>query len=76
MGNYGFPGIKPATGFKDYAREHEVESAHYYCAYPDATTTDVLSALELARAAEAFAPGEGDWLAAFERFLTDNQELL
>lgn len=80
-GNYGFPGTQPATHFKDYARAHEVEASHYWSAYPEATTTEVLSALEVAAAARRFDAGNREldgaaWRTAFDRFLGENQESL
>jgi hypothetical protein len=80
-GSYRFPGIQPATGFKRWAREHEVEAAHYYCAYPDATITEIVSALDLVEKANAFEAetrtlDDEAWRAAFETFLTRNQDQL
>jgi hypothetical protein len=46
--SYGFPWALPPSPFKDYIRAHEYEAGHYYSAYPDATATTVLSALDLA----------------------------
>ena len=45
--SYGFPTPLPTGRFKDYIRRHEIVASHFYSAYPDATTTMVLSALEL-----------------------------
>ncbi len=46
--SYGFPGALPPSPFKDYIKRNEYEAGHYYSAYPEATATTVLSALELA----------------------------
>ncbi|MDP2711508.1 MAG: hypothetical protein Q8O56_09840 [Solirubrobacteraceae bacterium] len=79
--SFGFPKPLPTAPFKTYIQRNETEASHYYCAYPEATTTMVLRALELdgrlaplrGRAAqmdpEAFA-------AAYERLLTDVQGCL
>ena len=47
QGSYGFPGPVPSTPFKEYIRANEYEAAHYYSAYPDASVTMILAALEL-----------------------------
>lgn len=46
--SYGFPWALPPSPFKAYIRAHDYEAGHYYSAYPDATATTVLSALEFA----------------------------
>jgi hypothetical protein len=45
--SYGFPNALPPSPFKDYIRRNEYQAGHYYSAYPEATATTVLSALEL-----------------------------
>ena len=45
--SYGFPGPKPSTPFKGYIHANEYVAQHYYSAYPTATTTMIVSALEL-----------------------------
>jgi hypothetical protein len=52
--SYGFPQPLPTGPFKDYIRANEIVASHFYGAYPEATTTLVLSALELAPKLEAF----------------------
>ena len=47
QGSYGFPGPVPSTPFKEYIRANEYEAAHYYSAYPEASVTMILRALEL-----------------------------
>jgi hypothetical protein len=44
---YNFPGPVPATPFKDFIRRHDYEADHFFSAYPEATATDVATALEL-----------------------------
>ena len=48
--SYGFPQPLPTGPFKEYIKENELEASHFYSAYPQATTTMVLAALELAPA--------------------------
>ena len=45
--SHGFPTPLPTGRFKNYIKRHEIVASHFYSAYPDATTTIVLSALEL-----------------------------
>ncbi|RKS75432.1 hypothetical protein CLV35_1898 [Motilibacter peucedani] len=45
--SYGFPGSLPTVPFKKYIRDNEIEASHYYSAYPDATASMVLAALQL-----------------------------
>jgi hypothetical protein len=47
--SYGFPGPLPAEPFKRYIAANEFPAGHYYCAYPDASVTMILAALELRR---------------------------
>ena len=39
--SYGFPTPLPTGRFKDYIKRNEIEASHFYCAYPEATTTIV-----------------------------------
>ena len=52
--SYGFPQPLPTGPFKKYIQRHELVASHFYSAYPDATTTIVLSALEVDKALAAF----------------------
>jgi hypothetical protein len=47
--HYAWPGPVPAAGFKRIIARHEYPASHYYSAYPEATATMVLSALEVRR---------------------------
>lgn len=75
----GFPGPSPAERLKDYVRRTELPSEHYYSAYPDASTTLVLSALELRARFDRFVrnlpegAGSEDFRQAWHAFLTDVQ---
>jgi hypothetical protein len=79
--SWGWPGARPAGPFKAYIRRNEVPAEHFYAAYPEATVTEVLKALELRARYDAFAarartltPAEFD--AAWARFLTESQGCL
>jgi len=79
--SYGFPNPLPTGRFKDYIRRHEIVASHFYSAYPDATTTIVLSSLELdAKLRDFRARTQGMDPEAFARawqaFLTDAQRCL
>jgi hypothetical protein len=45
--SYGYPRPLPTDPFKTYIQSHELPASHFYSAYPEATTTIVLSALRL-----------------------------
>jgi hypothetical protein len=73
-----FPHPPPAEPLKAWIARNSMEGGTYYCAYPQASTRMVRSALEvrerlsaLARDAERLGPEE--FKAAYERFLVDNQ---
>jgi hypothetical protein len=76
--SYGFPQPLPTGPFKEYIKENELEASHFYSAYPEATTTMVLAALDLAPALEAFKrQNEGksaaDFAEAWREFLAEVQ---
>jgi hypothetical protein len=48
-GAIGVPDPSRVGAFQRYARDHNFEPSWYYCAYPDATTKTIRSALELSR---------------------------
>jgi hypothetical protein len=50
--SYGFPGPIPVEPFKDYIRVNEYVANHYYNAYPQATTTEIISAVNVAAAVD------------------------
>ncbi|MDQ3739695.1 MAG: hypothetical protein M3320_00830 [Actinomycetota bacterium] len=79
--SYGFPKPLPTGPFKQYIRRNEIEASHFYSAYPDATTTMVLAALELQTKLAPLreqAAGMDDeaFAAAWQRFVTDVQGCL
>jgi hypothetical protein len=70
-GGHGFPGPEPATTFKEYIHRQEFPAAHFYSAYPDATTTRVRSALQAAERFDAFVAAAHDDPFEFERAWAD-----
>ena len=79
--SYGFPGAVPAGPFKDYIHANELNAAHYYSAYPEATATMVLAALQLQPRLEQLK-WQATWMtptefaAAWRAFLTETQPWL
>jgi hypothetical protein len=79
--SYGFPKPLPSGPFKKYIQRHELVASHFYSAYPEATTTIVLSALDLDRELRAFRertrgmPADA-FARAWRDFLTEVQETL
>jgi hypothetical protein len=76
--SYGFPQPLPAGPFKEYIKENELVASHFYSAYPQATTTMVLAALELAPEFEALKRQNADkpavdFAEAWREFLTKVQ---
>jgi hypothetical protein len=79
--SYGFTDPLPTEPFKAYIRRNELEASHFWSAYPEATTTMVLAALELdekvgalrRRARQLDADGFAN---AWRAFLTDAQRCL
>jgi len=79
--SFGFPGALPAGPFKRYIHENEIVASHYYSAYPEATATIVLAALELAPQVAALREQAADaspeeFALAWRRFITDLQPCL
>jgi hypothetical protein len=50
--SYGFPGPIPVAPFKAYIRRNEYVANHYWSAYPEATTTEIIAAGRVAGAVE------------------------
>ncbi len=76
-----FPGPMPASPFQAFFKVHEVDTSHYYCAYPEATVTTVRAALELEQRLTMFAHRaanlpEERFDAAWGAFLEDAQSYL
>jgi len=77
----GFPGPLPVRTFEDYIQKNSVTASYYWSAYPDATTTEVLSALTLHQRFAAFRQqvefmSAAEFKAAYEQFLTEIQHHL
>jgi len=79
--SYGFPKPLPTAQFKQYINANETEAAHYYSAYPEATSTMVQRSLKLddklaplKRKAEQMSPEE--FAKEYRRFLTEVQDCL
>ena len=73
-----FPGPLPAAPFQQFFSDHEVDTSHYYCAYPEATVTIVRSALALEQRLDMFAHRaalirEEQFGDAWDAFLEDAQ---
>jgi hypothetical protein len=45
--SFGFPGPQPVGPFKAYIHANDLPIAHYYAAYPEATTKAILAALRV-----------------------------
>jgi hypothetical protein len=79
--SYGFPKALPPSPFKQYIHRNEYTASHYYSAYPTATATTVLSALELApkvQALRARAPSMSaeEFSTAWRRLINEEQSCL
>lgn len=79
--SYGFPNALPSGPFKQYIRNNEFVANHYYSAYPGATATTVLSALEIAPkvvalADQAHSMSAEQFHAAWQALLRDGQSCL
>lgn len=79
--SYGFPKPLPTAPFKRYIQDNETEADHYYCAYPEATSTMIQRSLELdkklvALKRDARRMDPDAFAAAYRRFLTDAQNAL
>lgn len=79
--SFGFPRALPPGPFKRYIRDHEIVASHYYSAYPEATATVILAALELAPQVAALRAQATDlspeeFALAWRRFITDTQQCL
>lgn len=76
-GSHGFPGPEPATTFNEYIHRQEFAAAHFYSAYPDATTTRVRDALRTAERFESFVAAAHEdpfeFQEAWTALLTDVQ---
>jgi hypothetical protein len=79
--SYGFPWALPTGPFKAYIRKNEYVASHYYSAYPEATATIVLQALELEPEVTALCERAADlspdeFAAQWRRTVTEIQHCL
>jgi len=71
-----YPGSQPITPFKKYIQFNQIDSEHYYTAYPGAATNDVKRALQLREALQKFAAENRSlsheaFAESYARFLTE-----
>ncbi len=76
---FAFPGPPPAEPLKRWIARNSLPGAHYYHAYPEASTRMVLSGLRVKRQLDALADqsetmSPDEFKAAYERFLTAVQK--
>ena len=79
--SYGFPQPLPTGPFKVYIQRNEIPASHFHSAYPQATTTMILSGLELQEKLERFDEVSADlsdeaFAECWRDLLTDVQGLL
>ena len=72
--NVRYPKSVPLTPFHDYIRHNQIDTAHYYTAYPMAASNDVKSAKIVKKALIDFNSASAD--KAPEDFLNDYNKLL
>ncbi len=72
--SFGWTGVLPVAEFKRYIRDNEYHANHFYCAYPEATTTTILQALSLERELVAFRERARDLEP--ERFASEYRDFL
>jgi hypothetical protein len=70
-----YPGSQPITPFKEYIRYNQIDTDHYYTAYPGAATNDVKHALRLHAELQRFAAAskgldDATFARQYARFLT------
>lgn len=79
--SYGFPGATPPRPFVAYIERNQLAPDHFYAAYPEASATEVASALRVHRrftdqvepVADDAALDDAGFEAAWTAFLTDAQ---
>jgi hypothetical protein len=79
--SYGFPKPVPTGPFKEYIDQNQIAAAHFYSAYPEATNSMVLAALELETELAPLRGRAGTlepeaFTAEWRRFLTKAQRCL
>jgi len=77
--SYGFPGPQPVGPFKAYIHQNDLPIAHYYAAYPDASTSMARAALQLRAAVAEFnartagVQDPAEFRRSYLEFLTQTQ---
>jgi hypothetical protein len=76
--SYGFPGPIPVDPFKAYIRRNEFVANHFWSAYPEASTTEIVAAARVSGALErlqgqAAQLGPEEFAGAYRAFLTEVQ---
>ena len=81
--SYGFPGATPPRSFTRHIRANDRPLEHYWSAYPDATTTEIASALRVSDRFQAevaptaqrddIEPDTAELAKTWRAFLTDVQ---
>jgi hypothetical protein len=79
--NIGYPKSIPLHGFYDYIRFNQVETDHFYNAYPCASANDVKSATQLFNNLKQFTDSsltleDDEFLQAYNTLLQENQQFL
>lgn len=69
-----FPGPVPVETLRKWIDKGEVETAHYYCAYPEASTKEILAGIEVRRRLREFNERTRGMDAT--RFATEYQALV
>jgi hypothetical protein len=59
QGVFGFPGPRPVDRFVSFVRARATPTQYYYCAYPEASSTMISSALALSEEHRRFAAEPG-----------------
>jgi len=72
--NVRYPKSVPLTKFHDYIRHNQIDTSHYYTAYPMAASNDVKAAKEVKKALLAFDQASSDKPA--DEFLKDYHRML
>jgi hypothetical protein len=76
-----FPGSRPITPFLQYIRNSMYQTNYYYSAYPGATTSDILQALQLTDELKDLVQstagaGPDEFATSYDRFLSRVQGCL
>jgi hypothetical protein len=72
----GYPGVLPSEGFLGWVDTSRTDASHYWCAYSEATTRMIVSALRVGDALAAFDAGVVASEVDDDRFSSDFSRLL